>query len=103
MFADSFMSPQLAEIEMTSRRSGRPAKEDVACCLHRPLPTNHAFARVVQPFRVEMLFDHRKPRLFDLQEHGLPQFVGYLRSLDDFRSVVLRTSDAGTPVLLGDV
>ena len=28
---------------------------------------------------------------------------GYLRSLDDFRSVVLRTSDAGTPVLLGDV
>ncbi|OMG74852.1 efflux RND transporter permease subunit [Burkholderia ubonensis] len=28
---------------------------------------------------------------------------GYLRSLDDFRKVVLRTSDAGTPVLLGDV
>ncbi|MDN7178309.1 efflux RND transporter permease subunit [Caballeronia sp. SEWSISQ10-4 2] len=28
---------------------------------------------------------------------------GYLRSLDDFRSVVLRTNDAGTPVLLGDV
>ncbi|MBR8142726.1 efflux RND transporter permease subunit [Burkholderia multivorans] len=28
---------------------------------------------------------------------------GYLRSLDDFRNVVLRTNDAGTPVLLGDV
>ncbi|KLU23394.1 cation transporter [Caballeronia mineralivorans PML1(12)] len=28
---------------------------------------------------------------------------GYLHSLDDFRSVVLRTNDAGTPVLLGDV
>ncbi|AJX31644.1 efflux RND transporter permease subunit [Burkholderia oklahomensis] len=28
---------------------------------------------------------------------------GYLRSLDDFRNVVLRTSDTGTPVLLGDV
>ncbi|WP_321873188.1 efflux RND transporter permease subunit [Burkholderia ubonensis] len=28
---------------------------------------------------------------------------GYLRSLDDFRKVVLRTNDAGTPVLLGDV
>ncbi|SMG55138.1 efflux RND transporter permease subunit [Paraburkholderia susongensis] len=28
---------------------------------------------------------------------------GYLRSLDDFRRVVLRTNDAGTPVLLGDV
>ncbi|KVN66610.1 efflux RND transporter permease subunit [Burkholderia stagnalis] len=28
---------------------------------------------------------------------------GYLRSLDDFRHVVLRTNDAGTPVLLGDV
>lgn len=28
---------------------------------------------------------------------------GYLRSLDDFRQVVLRTNDAGTPVLLGDV
>jgi Cu(I)/Ag(I) efflux system membrane protein CusA/SilA len=28
---------------------------------------------------------------------------GYLRSLDDFRHVVLRTDDAGTPVLLGDV
>ncbi|AYZ61888.1 efflux RND transporter permease subunit [Burkholderia multivorans] len=28
---------------------------------------------------------------------------GYLRSLDDFRKVVLRTDDAGTPVLLGDV
>ncbi|HEX7911895.1 MAG TPA: efflux RND transporter permease subunit [Paraburkholderia sp.] len=28
---------------------------------------------------------------------------GYLHSLDDFRRVVLRTNDAGTPVLLGDV
>jgi Cu(I)/Ag(I) efflux system membrane protein CusA/SilA len=28
---------------------------------------------------------------------------GYLHSLDDFRDVVLRTNDAGTPVLLGDV
>ncbi|KVV48382.1 cation transporter [Burkholderia territorii] len=28
---------------------------------------------------------------------------GYLHSLDDFRRVVLRTDDAGTPVLLGDV
>jgi Cu(I)/Ag(I) efflux system membrane protein CusA/SilA len=28
---------------------------------------------------------------------------GYLRSLDDFRHMVLRTNDAGTPVLLGDV
>ncbi|QTO45997.1 efflux RND transporter permease subunit [Burkholderia latens] len=28
---------------------------------------------------------------------------GYLRSLDDFRNVVLRTNDAGTPVLLGDL
>ncbi|KVD34295.1 efflux RND transporter permease subunit [Burkholderia ubonensis] len=28
---------------------------------------------------------------------------GYLRSLDDFRKVALRTNDAGTPVLLGDV
>ncbi|MBN3786138.1 efflux RND transporter permease subunit [Burkholderia sp. Ac-20353] len=28
---------------------------------------------------------------------------GYLRTLDDFRNVVLRTNDAGTPVLLGDV
>ncbi|MFM0498288.1 efflux RND transporter permease subunit [Paraburkholderia caledonica] len=28
---------------------------------------------------------------------------GYLHSLDDFRNVVLRTDDAGTPVLLGDV
>ncbi|WP_027209630.1 efflux RND transporter permease subunit [Burkholderia sp. WSM2232] len=28
---------------------------------------------------------------------------GYLRSLDDFRNVVLRTNEAGTPVLLGDV
>ena len=28
---------------------------------------------------------------------------GYLRTLDDFRHVVLRTNDAGTPVLLGDV
>ncbi|WP_153074368.1 efflux RND transporter permease subunit [Paraburkholderia bonniea] len=28
---------------------------------------------------------------------------GYLRTLDDFRQVVLRTNDAGTPVLLGDV
>ncbi|WP_454688197.1 efflux RND transporter permease subunit [Achromobacter aloeverae] len=28
---------------------------------------------------------------------------GYLRSLDDFRRVVLRTNEAGTPVLLGDV
>ncbi|MBN3764328.1 efflux RND transporter permease subunit [Burkholderia sp. Ac-20365] len=28
---------------------------------------------------------------------------GYLHSLDDFRHVVLRTNDAGTPVLLGDV
>ncbi|AOJ70262.1 MULTISPECIES: efflux RND transporter permease subunit [Burkholderia] len=28
---------------------------------------------------------------------------GYLRTLDDFRNVVLRASDAGTPVLLGDV
>ncbi|KWE60389.1 cation transporter [Burkholderia ubonensis] len=28
---------------------------------------------------------------------------GYLRSLDDFRKVVLRANDAGTPVLLGDV
>lgn len=28
---------------------------------------------------------------------------GYLRSLDDFRNVVLRTNDAGTPVVLGDV
>ncbi|MCZ8406385.1 efflux RND transporter permease subunit [Achromobacter sp. SIMBA_011] len=28
---------------------------------------------------------------------------GYLRSLDDFRQVVLRANDAGTPVLLGDV
>ena len=29
--------------------------------------------------------------------------TGYLRTLDDFRHVVLRTNDAGTPVLLGDV
>ncbi|RQR67659.1 AcrB/AcrD/AcrF family protein [Burkholderia sp. Bp9126] len=29
--------------------------------------------------------------------------TGYLRTLDDFRNVVLRTNDAGTPVLLGDV
>ena len=29
--------------------------------------------------------------------------TGYLHSLDDFRNVVLRTNDAGTPVLLGDV
>jgi copper/silver efflux system protein len=28
---------------------------------------------------------------------------GYLRTLDDFRNVVLRTNEAGTPVLLGDV
>ena len=28
---------------------------------------------------------------------------GYLHSLDDFRHVVLRTNDIGTPVLLGDV
>ena len=28
---------------------------------------------------------------------------GYLRTLDDFRHVVLRTDEAGTPVLLGDV
>src|SRR5471030_577636 len=28
---------------------------------------------------------------------------GYLHSLDDFRNVVLRINDAGTPVLLGDV
>lgn len=28
---------------------------------------------------------------------------GYLSSLDDFRNVVLRVNDAGTPVLLGDV
>ena len=28
---------------------------------------------------------------------------GYLRSLDDFRNIVLRTNDAGTPVLLGDI
>ena len=28
---------------------------------------------------------------------------GYLHSLDDFRNVVLRTNDLGTPVLLGDV
>ncbi|AXL50775.1 cation transporter [Paraburkholderia caffeinilytica] len=28
---------------------------------------------------------------------------GYLRTLDDFRNVVLRTDEAGTPVLLGDV
>ncbi|BDC45237.1 cation efflux system protein [Paraburkholderia terrae] len=28
---------------------------------------------------------------------------GYLHSIDDFRNVVLRTNDAGTPVLLGDV
>src|SRR6201999_3689712 len=28
---------------------------------------------------------------------------GYLHSLDDFRHIVLRTNDAGTPVLLGDV
>lgn len=28
---------------------------------------------------------------------------GYLRTLDDFRRVVLRTNEAGTPVLLGDV
>ncbi|MDR5880536.1 efflux RND transporter permease subunit [Caballeronia sp. LZ032] len=28
---------------------------------------------------------------------------GYLRSLDDFRNVVLRTNEAGTPVLLGDI
>ncbi|WP_175874421.1 efflux RND transporter permease subunit [Burkholderia sp. BCC0397] len=28
---------------------------------------------------------------------------GYLRTLDDFRHVVLRTDDTGTPVLLGDV
>jgi copper/silver efflux system protein len=29
--------------------------------------------------------------------------TGYLRTLDDFRHVVLRTNEAGTPVLLGDV
>jgi Cu(I)/Ag(I) efflux system membrane protein CusA/SilA len=28
---------------------------------------------------------------------------GYLHSLDDFRNVVLRTNDSGTPVLLGDI
>ncbi len=28
---------------------------------------------------------------------------GYLRALDDFRHIVLRTNEAGTPVLLGDV
>jgi Cu(I)/Ag(I) efflux system membrane protein CusA/SilA len=28
---------------------------------------------------------------------------GYLRTLDDFRNIVLNASDAGTPVLLGDV
>ncbi|MGF6776658.1 efflux RND transporter permease subunit [Paraburkholderia sp. GAS334] len=28
---------------------------------------------------------------------------GYLHSLDDFRNIVLRTNDAGTPVLLGNV
>lgn len=28
---------------------------------------------------------------------------GYLRTLDDFRNVVLRTNEAGTPVVLGDV
>ncbi|WP_323121726.1 efflux RND transporter permease subunit [Burkholderia alba] len=28
---------------------------------------------------------------------------GYLHTLDDFRNVVLRTNEAGTPVLLGDV
>ncbi|RKP46450.1 efflux RND transporter permease subunit [Trinickia fusca] len=28
---------------------------------------------------------------------------GYLHTLDDFRNIVLRTNDAGTPVLLGDV
>ncbi|WP_269502701.1 efflux RND transporter permease subunit [Burkholderia sp. IMCC1007] len=28
---------------------------------------------------------------------------GYLHSLDDFRHIVLRTNEAGTPVLLGDV
>jgi copper/silver efflux system protein len=28
---------------------------------------------------------------------------GYLHTLDDFRQIVLRTNDAGTPVLLGDV
>ncbi|MCX4174919.1 MULTISPECIES: efflux RND transporter permease subunit [Paraburkholderia] len=28
---------------------------------------------------------------------------GYLRTMDDFRNVVLRTNEAGTPVLLGDV
>src|SRR6202012_3360774 len=28
---------------------------------------------------------------------------GYLHSLDDFRKIVLRTNDAGTPVMLGDV
>ncbi|PMS19705.1 CusA/CzcA family heavy metal efflux RND transporter [Trinickia dabaoshanensis] len=29
--------------------------------------------------------------------------TAYLHSLDDFRNIVLRTNDAGTPVLLGDV
>ncbi len=60
---------------MTSRRSGRPAKEDIAGCLHHPLSANYALTGVVQSLRIEMLFDHRRPCLFDLQEHGLPQFV----------------------------
>src|SRR5471032_2078526 len=31
------------------------------------------------------------------------RYSGYLHSLDDFRNVVLRTNDTGTPVLIGDV
>src|SRR3546814_20946111 len=38
----------------------------------------------------------------DLSEY-MVRSSGYLRSLEDFRNVVLRTNEAGTPVLLGDV
>src|SRR3546814_18612696 len=38
----------------------------------------------------------------DLSEY-MVRSSGYLRSLEDFRNVVLRTNDTGTPVLLGDV